>query len=214
MSKLLSAARLAFKKHPFVTNSVIYGSLYVGAEYSQQFLTKRVFVDKNQKKDIDYPTIGRYAVMGTFVYSPTLYTWYKWLDRTFPGTAKSIIVKKLLIDQFVLTPFLLTVFYTGMSLMENADDPFMELREKFLPTFVRSCIFWLPVQTANFIMIPPRFRVIYMGVCGFMWVNILCWIKRQQVTVLAAAGVDVPSATPAIATGRTTRLAVEEDNSE
>lgn len=202
MSKFLTVARAAFKKHPFITNSVIYSSLYVGAEYSQQYLTKRVFVDEKNKKDIDYPTIGRYAVMGGLVYSPTLYTWYKWLDRTFPGTAKSIIVKKLLIDQFVLTPFLLTVFYTGMSLMENADDPFVELREKFVPTFVRSCIFWLPVQTANFIMIPPRFRVIYMGVCGFMWVNILCWIKRQQVTVLAAptkTTTTTTSAVPAIA---------------
>ncbi|XP_017494767.1 PREDICTED: mpv17-like protein [Rhagoletis zephyria] len=118
--------------------------------------------------------------MGTTVYAPTLYTWYKWLDRTFPGTAKPIIVKKLVLDQFVLTPYLLTVFYTGMSLMERAQDPFKELREKFVPTFLRSCIFWLPVQTLNFILIAPRFRVIYMGVCGFIWVNILCWIKRQR----------------------------------
>lgn len=63
--------------------------------------------------------------------------------------------------------------------MEQAEDPFKELREKFLPTFTRSCIFWLPAQTLNFVMVAPRFRVIYMGVCGFIWVNILCWIKRQ-----------------------------------
>ena len=107
----------------------------------------------------------------------------------------------------------------GMSLMENADDPFMELREKFLPTFVRSCVFWLPVQTANFIMIPPRFRVIYMGVCGFMWVNILCWIKRQQVTVLAAAPATTAETTtsePAIVarTSATRTGTVVDDHSE
>lgn len=38
---------------------------------------------------------------------------YKWLDRTFPGTTKTIIVKKLVLDQFILTPYLLTVFYAG-----------------------------------------------------------------------------------------------------
>lgn len=38
---------------------------------------------------------------------------YKWLDRTFPGTTKQIVVKKLLLDQFFMTPQLLVVFYTG-----------------------------------------------------------------------------------------------------
>ncbi|XP_061396218.1 mpv17-like protein [Musca vetustissima] len=181
MSRLFNAVGILFKKHPFITNSAVYGSLYVGAEVSQQFLTKKVLVEKDSlKEDIDYPTIGRYAVMGTAVYAPTLYQWYKWLDRTFPGTAKQVIIKKLVVDQFVLTPFLLTVFYTGMAVMEGADDKFLELRQKFIPTFEKSCMFWLPAQLFNFVLIAPRFRVIYMGVCGFVWVNILCWIKRQQ----------------------------------
>uniref|UniRef100_A0A034WKG4 Mpv17-like protein n=1 Tax=Bactrocera dorsalis TaxID=27457 RepID=A0A034WKG4_BACDO len=180
MSSFVNVVRGVFRRHPFLANSAIYGSLYVAAEYSQQYLVKRVLPETEaEKEDIDYATIGRYAVMGTTVFAPTLYTWYKWLDGTFPGTTKQIIVKKLVLDQFVLTPYLLTAFYTGMSLMERAEDPFKELREKFLPTFTRSCIFWLPAQTLNFVMVAPRFRVIYMGVCGFIWVNILCWIKRQ-----------------------------------
>ncbi|XP_018788792.1 PREDICTED: mpv17-like protein [Bactrocera latifrons] len=180
MSSFVNAVRGVFRRHPFLANSAIYGSLYVAAEYSQQYLVKRVLPETEaEKEDIDYATIGRYAVMGTTVFAPTLYTWYKWLDGTFPGTTKQIIVKKLVLDQFLLTPYLLTAFYTGMSLMEQAEDPFKELREKFLPTFTRSCIFWLPAQTLNFVMVAPRFRVIYMGVCGFIWVNILCWIKRQ-----------------------------------
>lgn len=40
---------------------------------------------------------------------------YKWLDRTLPGTTKQIVIKKLLLDQFLMTPQLLVVFYTGMS---------------------------------------------------------------------------------------------------
>ncbi|XP_013119185.2 mpv17-like protein [Stomoxys calcitrans] len=181
MSRMFNAVGSLFKRHPFLTNSAVYGSLYVGAEMSQQFLTKKVLVEKESlKEDIDYPTIGRYAVMGTVVYAPSLFQWYKWLDGTFPGTAKKVIIKKLVLDQFVLTPYLLTVFYTGMALMEGADDKFLELKQKFLPTFERSCMFWIPAQLFNFVLIAPRFRVLYMGVCGFVWVNILCWIKRQQ----------------------------------
>ncbi|KPU78824.1 uncharacterized protein Dana_GF10733, isoform B [Drosophila ananassae] len=113
--------------------------------------------------------------------SPNAGCRYKWLDRVFPGTTKTIIVKKLVLDQFVLTPYLLTVFYAGMSIMEGSEDIFLELREKFVPTFVRSCVFWLPAQALNFSLVAPRFRVIYMGVCGLIWVNILCWTKRQSI---------------------------------
>uniref|UniRef100_B4N505 GK20482 n=1 Tax=Drosophila willistoni TaxID=7260 RepID=B4N505_DROWI len=135
MSRLIAGARGLFRRHPFVSNSIIYGSLYVGAEYSQQFVTKQWLALPQEREDIDYATIGRYAVMGTAAYAPSLYIWYKWLDRTFPGTTKTIIVKKLVLDQFLLTPYLLTVFYAGMSIMEGSDDIFLELREKFMPTF-------------------------------------------------------------------------------
>ncbi|XP_055376917.1 mpv17-like protein [Condylostylus longicornis] len=176
---MLSIARQFFNKNPLIANSIVYGSLYVGAEFSQQYINKKILAPTKEK--IDMPTLGRYAVMGTFCYSPTLYTWYKWLDGTFPGSTHKIVVKKLLLDQFVLTPFLLTMFYIGMSLMEQKDDLLLELKQKFIPTFQTSCLFWLPAQTVNFLFISPKLRVIYVGSCAFAWVNILCWFKRQAV---------------------------------
>ncbi|XP_037033515.1 mpv17-like protein [Bradysia coprophila] len=167
-----------FVKHPIISNSLIYGSLYVGAEFSQQFITRKILAE--EKSNIDKATLVRYAAMGTLAYSPILYNWYKWLDRTFPGTNKAIIVKKLVLDQFGVTPVLLVIFFTGMSIMERKKDKLEECKEKFLPTFARSCLFWLPAQSMNFLFVPPRFRVIYVGSCSFLWVNILCWVKRQQ----------------------------------
>ncbi|XP_034481396.1 mpv17-like protein isoform X1 [Drosophila innubila] len=207
MSRLIASARGLFRRHPFVTNSAIYGSLYVGAEYSQQYVSKRWLPAPKEREDIDYTTVGRYAVMGTAIYAPTLYAWYKWLDGTFPGTLKKTILKKLLLDQFILTPYCLTIFYAGMSLMEGSDDIFLELREKFLPTFQRSCIFWLPAQALNFLFIAPRFRIIYMGVCGMIWVNILCWIKRQSLTTEVATEIaTVATPIPTASTTTTTTI--------
>lgn len=64
--------------------------------------------------------------------------------------------------------------------MEGAESPFAELKEKFVPTFARSCLFWLPAQAINFYWVGPRFRVIYVGSCSLIWANILCWVKRQN----------------------------------
>lgn len=50
MTKLLNATRGFFKKHPFISNSAIYGSLYVGAEFSQQYVSKHLLVTKKKKK--------------------------------------------------------------------------------------------------------------------------------------------------------------------
>lgn len=38
---------------------------------------------------------------------------YKWLDKTFVGTGTKIVVKKMLIDQFIMTPPFYVVFFVG-----------------------------------------------------------------------------------------------------
>lgn len=93
-------ARKVFNKYPLVSNSLIYGSLYVGAECSQQIITKKILVGNSLQtqsldfdnvnlclsvfllsvqikpsEDLDKPTLVRYGVMGTFLYSPILYAW-------------------------------------------------------------------------------------------------------------------------------------------
>lgn len=71
--------------------------------------------------------------------------------------------------------------------MEGREDAFTELREKFMPTFVRSCCFWLPAQSFNFAFVAPRFRITYMGLCGLAWINILCWMKRKNLHTVTGA---------------------------
>ncbi|EDV97723.1 GH17024 [Drosophila grimshawi] len=154
MSRIIAGARGLFRRHPFVTNSAIYGSLYVGAEFTQQYVSKRWLPPPKEREDIDYATVGRYAVM-------------------------------------------------GMSIMEGSEDIFLELREKFVPTFLRSCIFWLPAQALNFMFIAPRFRIIYMGLCGMIWVNILCWIKRQSLTADSTTATTTTGAAAAAASTMT-----------
>ncbi|XP_017841348.1 uncharacterized protein LOC108599072 isoform X4 [Drosophila busckii] len=96
MSRLIAGARSVFQRHPFVTNSVIYGSLYVGAEFSQQYISKRWLPPAAKREDIDYATVGRYAVMGTAIYAPTLYACTGKSKRSFciissiPSTLRTI----------------------------------------------------------------------------------------------------------------------------
>ncbi|CAH1367455.1 hypothetical protein MTP99_008696 [Tenebrio molitor] len=178
MSKLLKFIKYAFNSHPIVSNALVYGTLYVGAEFSQQTVTRKLLA--KTPVPYDTPTIGRYAIFGTTVQGPLLTVWYRWLDKKFVGTSAKVVVRKMLLDQFFMTPQILVIFYVAMSIMEKKQDLFEECQHKFIPTFKTSCMFWLPAQCLNFSVIPSTFRVIYVGTCSFAWVNILCWIKRQD----------------------------------
>ncbi|KAL3275781.1 hypothetical protein HHI36_020526 [Cryptolaemus montrouzieri] len=167
-----------FNKHPVISNSIVYGTLCVGAEFSQQAINKKIL--SYPQEPFDAKAIGRYTIYGVTVAGPLLFVWYKWLDKKFAGNSVRIITKKLVLDQFFMTPQLLIIFYVAMSIMENKTNLLEECKQKFLPTFKNSCMFWLPAQTMNFLVVPPAFRVVYVGTCSFAWVNILCWIKRQE----------------------------------
>ncbi|XP_046993725.1 mpv17-like protein [Schistocerca americana] len=173
------AARRLFLRFPVLANSLVYGTLYTGAEFSQQTITHKI-LEKGEPRPYDLRSIGHYGVLGLGFYPQVYYYWYRWLDRRFVGTAAATVLKKMLLDQFVLTPPLLVAFYVSMSLMERKKDLFEECRNKLVPTFKTSCLFWMPAQLVNFMWVPPAARVIYVGSCALVWVNILCWFKRQD----------------------------------
>ena len=45
--------------------------------------------------------------------------------------------------------------------------------------FQKQVYFWVPAQLINFLFLPASVRVAFVGVCSFMWINILCWVKRE-----------------------------------
>ncbi|XP_066991553.2 mpv17-like protein isoform X2 [Anabrus simplex] len=175
---MFSAVKTMFSRHPLICNSVVYGILYTGAEFSQQTVTRKIMVDR--PKDYSVDSLARFGLYGTSVQAPALYYWYRWLDKAFRGRAATTIIKKMFLDQFLLTPPLLVAFYISMSLMEGKENIIEECKRKVMPTFKTSCMFWLPAQALNFMVVPPAARVVYVGSCALVWVNILCWFKRQD----------------------------------
>merc|ERR1711983_761626 len=139
---------------------------------------RAAFIAFKNKRPLAFNLISRYGVLGTAVFPPILFYWYKWLDGRFVGTAVKTIATKVVLDQAVSAPIILGLFYIGMSLMEGRPDIFQELREKFVDTFKFSCAWWMPAQAVNFTFCPNQYRVVFIGVASFVWVNILCCIKR------------------------------------
>jgi Mpv17-like protein len=188
------SARQLVARSPVITNTLMYGSLYTLAEVSQQKVSARLALEATKPKHLDTCSVKRYAIMGTFVFPPLLTRWYAWLDTRFPATSGPVVMKKLLLDQFLLTPFVVAIFYVGMAWLEGKPT-LEELRQKGLRTFFLDCCFWLPVQVwtddhlhasrclpfqlANFMFVPPLLRVAVIGAATFVWLNILAYVKAR-----------------------------------
>ncbi|XP_076043286.1 mpv17-like protein [Oratosquilla oratoria] len=177
MLKMRSRLKNLMNSKPLMRDMVVYGSLYMGAEFSQQFMLKNIVKDP-QHKNYNIESVGRYAFFGIAWYPVIYHYWYKWLDAQLPGTSAAVVCIKSLVDQFVMEPPLIVSFYTGMSIMERKESLTAECREKFIPTFTTGCIFWLPAMAVNFYFMPNSMRVIFLAVCQFFWCNFICWYKR------------------------------------
>jgi len=70
---MASALKRAFAKRPLLSNCLTYGSLYAGAEFSQQTLLRKVLADERQEYDL--PLVGRYFVLGSTVFPTFLFYW-------------------------------------------------------------------------------------------------------------------------------------------
>ncbi len=192
-----STAKTFFNRHPFVANCLVYGGMYAGAEVSQQTIN-HVFTNARAssttaaaaaappgsgivaKLKYDLESVKRYVFLGTCVYPPVFYVWYKWLDARFKGSAARIVCTKIFLDQFVLGPPSLCCFFLLMSWLEGKADVAAECREKFAATFALDCLFWIPVQAVNFGMVSPKYRVPFIGAMAFVWLNILCIVKNFE----------------------------------
>jgi len=182
--------RKLFTTYPILSNALTYGTLCVGAEYCQQKLrTQRGHTFTTGKASnaspIDMAALKRYAAWGFVVIPPIYSKWYQWLDGAFKTSAGShslkVMVQKLFLDQFVLTPVIVVLFFVGMAAMEGQSSLTEECKTKFVPTFAADCCFWLPVQWFNFKFISPDMRVVFIGITTFIWLNVLCFIKSLPV---------------------------------
>ncbi|XP_077980217.1 mpv17-like protein [Glandiceps talaboti] len=158
---------------------VVRNAVFLGTAYSVSEVTQQAFIGEGY----DFGKVQRFGIWGLCFNGPFLFGWYKLLDGYLHGSTLRIVGTKMCLDQFLITPICIVGFYTAMSAMEGKSDIFAEAKQKSFPTFLASLAFWVPAQAINFKLVPPTFRVVYIGTVSFMWANILCYLKRQDISL-------------------------------
>ncbi|XP_064618149.1 mpv17-like protein [Liolophura sinensis] len=162
-------ARKVFLRYPMIGNMLICGTMYGSGDLSQQTIRKC--------EKYDFRSTARVAAVACVFFGPIYFKWYKFLDKLIKGKTPKDIVFKVILDQAVVAPPCICIFYIATSILEGREDKFAELKEKGLKTFVTGTLYWPIVQSINFFLLPTHYRAAYVSLCSFIWTNILCSIK-------------------------------------
>lgn len=89
--------------------------------------------------------------------------WYLWLDRRLPGRTLGIVCKKVIVDQLVLSPVIISLFFVTVGVLEGSKpkDIGLEIIHKGKQLYLAEWFIWPVAQVLNFAFLPTRFRVLY-----------------------------------------------------
>ena len=125
--------------------------------------------------------------------SPVFYTWYRLMDTIF-GTAVSvrILIPKTILSQIVTTGVNNPVYLTWCNHMEawsgaETTVDWAAVRERTAAQITRelpnlygfSMLFWLPVTSTNFALVPDHLRILFVSSCSVIWGGFVSYVAHK-----------------------------------
>nr|CAD7604778.1 unnamed protein product [Timema genevievae] len=198
MNSAITVVCAFYKRFPIARGMTTYAVLWPSASICQQFIAG------NDK--LDFIQAACYGFFGCFVMAPTIHAWLGLTNTMFPSVTLGTAIVKLanalvvlsstaedgeievrisaLVEQTTFGPAMMSSFFFGMSLLEgnSVGAAVVELRVKFFPTFKVGVFIWTTINIVNYSLIPAQHRIIFIGVCSFVWTVFLAYIKQLQVS--------------------------------
>eukprot|EP00540_Astrosyne_radiata_P008475 CAMPEP_0116867508 /NCGR_PEP_ID=MMETSP0418-20121206/26666_1 /TAXON_ID=1158023 /ORGANISM="Astrosyne radiata, Strain 13vi08-1A" /LENGTH=246 /DNA_ID=CAMNT_0004503347 /DNA_START=52 /DNA_END=793 /DNA_ORIENTATION=- len=131
--------------------------------------------------ELDVLRTLRFAVFGFVLQAPWNHFYYLVLDGAlppteYPWTGRTFL--KVLIDQLIQAPIFTVVMFCFLGLEDGMtlEEIHAQLKAEYLFTMMESYKLWVPATLANFGLVPPLYRVLFLNVVFFVWSVILSLI--------------------------------------
>lgn len=162
-------SKLVFsKKYLLLTNTIISGIQACSGDALEQKTQIRYGEisgwNKSRSRDV--------ALWGLLI-GPFCHYWFHFLEWFIPGRSIQIAAKKLVLDQCICSPVVISTFLYMSSYLEGKRDKELmnEVVQKGKTLYIAEWTVWPPAQMINFYFMPYRFRVLFdnMVSLGYSW---------------------------------------------
>mmetsp|Transcript_3677 Transcript_3677/g.3831 ORF Transcript_3677/g.3831 Transcript_3677/m.3831 type:complete len:222 (-) Transcript_3677:599-1264(-) len=185
---------------PLVTNMVTASGLCVLSDSISQYF-ERLKEASDIKKGaalISTENVPKYSIYRSFcmsaygavVYGWLITYWFKFLNHIVPqeGITFALIIKKVFINQFFMSPILNSMFFTYVTITRDLTSSFdqkmkqvvSKLKRDLLPTIKRSCVYWGIIQFINFSYIRTNYQLLYTNSAFVIWTTYIAYIGFQK----------------------------------
>lgn len=146
------------RKYLFYTNVTISTIISLCGDLVEQSYEYHI----KEIEKYDFERTAHMAFSGS-VAGVICHHWYIFLDKIIVGRSIDMVVKKLILDQFICSPIIIMSFFATVAIFEdNPLDNFnKEVKDKFWTLYKAEWVVWPPAQIINFYFLPTRFRVLY-----------------------------------------------------
>lgn len=166
-------------KYLIYTNTITCGGLMGLGDVIQQ----EIELHKKIHRDgvFNWTRTAHMTIIGLAI-GPIQHWIYKYMDIFLPQRTHSSIIKKIMFDQFVVSPGCIYIFIYGIGLLETGglDAGHKEIKEKFFTIYLADWLVWPPTQYINFAYIPTKYRVLYINVLTMLYDVFLSYIKYKK----------------------------------
>eukprot|EP00879_Flechtneria_rotunda_P002197 GHRR01002383.1.p3 GENE.GHRR01002383.1~~GHRR01002383.1.p3 ORF type:complete len:121 (+),score=30.33 GHRR01002383.1:761-1123(+) len=91
-------------------------------------------------------------------------------------------VVKTLLDQAVMAPAGIGLFFVCMSMLEGnrPAEAWQSTKEKFKPTLMANYVLWPAANLINFAFVPPQQRILYCNAVYVFWASFLSAMASKK----------------------------------
>jgi len=160
-----AAARRAvqfYNGNPLISNSVSG----IGLFFTGDLLAQKLDPDQKGDGRFDLTRAAKMGALGILLNGAGLHTWYKFVERVFPGKSSTSIVNKILLEQLLWAPPVLTTTLAYVSLVaknETAGHAAGNVSDKFSTAYVADWKVWPATNVITYYLIPINFRPLFVG---------------------------------------------------
>lgn len=169
-----------FGKYLLATNIISSGVLMaIGDLAAQEIRYRRGTVEK---REYDWNRLGRMFIVGA-LQGPMHHYVYRWMDTVMPVQTLKNITRKILIDQFVMSPICILMFFYSACFLEHKslEETNDEILEKFHYIYLMDWAVWPAAQYINFRFFDLKYRVMYVNVVTAIYNVFMSFMKHEFV---------------------------------